>query len=42
MVNRSAWHTDVRTVETIDVRETPVSTSASYAVEAGTSTIVSA
>jgi hypothetical protein len=28
-------------VETIDVRETPVSTSASYAVEADTSTLVS-
>jgi len=42
VVNRSAWHTDVRTVETIAVRETPVTTSASYAVEAGTSTIVTA
>ena len=40
VVNRSAWHTDVRTVETIDVRETPVRTSASYAVEAGASTLV--
>jgi len=42
VVNRSAWHTDVRTVATIDVRETPVTTSASYAVEAGRSTIISA
>ena len=38
-VNRAVWHTDVRTVETIDVPDAPVSTSASYAVEAGTSTI---
>jgi alkaline phosphatase D len=37
LVTKSAWHTDVRTVDTIDVRETPVSTSASWAVEAGTS-----
>jgi alkaline phosphatase D len=42
VVNRSAWHTDVRTVETIAVREAPVSTSASYAVEAGTSKLVTA
>ncbi|GIF25348.1 alkaline phosphatase D [Actinoplanes tereljensis] len=41
-VTRSAWHTDVRTVATIDVRETPVTTSASYAVEAGTSRLVTA
>ena len=41
-VTRGAWHTDVRTVETIAVRETPVTTSASYAVEAGNSTLVSA
>jgi alkaline phosphatase D len=41
-VTRSAWHTDVRTVETIDVRETPVTTSASYAVEAGTARLVTA
>ncbi|GAA2660603.1 alkaline phosphatase D family protein [Paractinoplanes durhamensis] len=40
VVNTSAWHTDVRTVATIDVRETPVTTSASYAVEAGTSKLV--
>jgi alkaline phosphatase D len=39
VVNRSVWHTDVRTVETIDVRDAPVSTSASYAVEAGTSVL---
>jgi phosphodiesterase/alkaline phosphatase D-like protein len=41
-VTRSVWHTDVRTVETIDVRRTPVSTTASYAVESGTSTLTSA
>ena len=41
-VTRGAWHTDVRTVETIAVRDTPVTTSASYAVEAGNSTLVSA
>ncbi|GAA0519936.1 alkaline phosphatase [Paractinoplanes deccanensis] len=39
LVNRSVWHTDVRTVETIDVPDAPVSTSASYAVEAGTSVL---
>jgi alkaline phosphatase D len=38
-VNRQAWHTDVRTVQTIDVRRTPVTTSASYVVESGTSTL---
>jgi alkaline phosphatase D len=36
-VTSSAWHTDVRTVETIDVRRTPVTTSAAYVVESGTS-----
>ena len=40
-VNRAVWHTDVRTVETIEVPDAPVSTSASYAVEAGTSTLTS-
>ncbi len=34
-VTAGAWHTDVRTVDTIEVRETPVTTSASWAVEAG-------
>jgi alkaline phosphatase D len=38
-VNRGAWHTDVRTVQTIDVRRTPVTTTASYVVESGTSTL---
>jgi len=38
-VDRHAWHTDVRTVETIAVRQAPVSTSASYVVEAGTATL---
>ena len=39
LVTRSAWHTDVRTVDTIDVRETPVTTSASWTVEEGTSVL---
>lgn len=39
-VNGSEWRTDARTVETIALRETPVSTSASYTVESGTSTLV--
>ena len=38
-VDRRAWHTDVRTVETIDLRRTPVTTTASYVVETGTSTL---
>ncbi|MET0424084.1 MAG: alkaline phosphatase D family protein [Actinoplanes sp.] len=42
LVTRSAWHTDVRTVDTIDVRESPVRTSASYAVEAGVAKLVPA
>jgi alkaline phosphatase D len=42
VVSRSAWHTDVRTVDTIDTRTAPVSTSASYAVEAGTAALVPA
>jgi alkaline phosphatase D len=41
-VNRRQWHTDVRVVETIDVRRTPVTTSASYVVEAGSSRLQSA
>lgn len=41
-VTKSAWHTDVRTVETIDVRRTPVTTSAAYVVESGSSTLQSA
>jgi alkaline phosphatase D len=38
-VGPHSWRTDVRTVETIEVRRTPVTTSASYTVEAGTSTL---
>jgi alkaline phosphatase D len=38
-VDRREWRTDVRTVETIDVRRTPVTTSASYVVESGTSNL---
>jgi alkaline phosphatase D len=34
-VGRDSWRTDVRVVDTIDVRETPVYTQASFAVEAG-------
>lgn len=37
VVNRAAWHTDVRAVATIDVPVSPVTTSASYVVEAGRS-----
>ena len=38
-VDRGGWRTDVRTVETIEVRRAPVTTSASYAVPAGTSAV---
>ena len=38
-ISPGTWHTDVRTVESIDVRRSPVTTSASYAVEAGSSTL---
>jgi alkaline phosphatase D len=38
-VGPRTWRTDVRTVETIEVRRTPVSTSASYTVEAGASVL---
>lgn len=38
-VDREQWRTDVRTVETIDVRQAPVSTTASYVVRSGTSTL---
>jgi alkaline phosphatase D len=34
-VNRDAWQTDARVVDTIAVRDAPVHTSASFAVEAG-------
>nr|WP_221374283.1 alkaline phosphatase D family protein [Actinoplanes polyasparticus] len=39
LVTGGAWHTDVRTVDTIDVRETPVTTSSSWTVEAGTNVL---
>ena len=38
-VNHRAWQTDVRTVETIAVRRTPVTTTASYVVESGSSAL---
>ncbi|MFG2044163.1 alkaline phosphatase D family protein [Dactylosporangium sp. NPDC048998] len=38
-VGKDAWRTDARTVDTIATRTAPVSTSASYVVEAGTSSI---
>jgi alkaline phosphatase D len=41
-VDHQTWCTDVRTVDTIAVRQAPVSTSASYVVEAGTSKLVKA
>ena len=42
VVDRHAWRTDVRTVDTIAVRNAPVSTSASFVVEAGSSTLTRA
>ncbi|MEV4500212.1 alkaline phosphatase D family protein, partial [Micromonospora arborensis] len=41
-VDRQVWRTDVRVVDTIAVRRTPVYTSASYAVESGRPNIVAA
>jgi alkaline phosphatase D len=41
-IGHDAWRTDVRVVDTIDVRNAPVYTSASYAVEAGQHTLVPA
>ena len=38
-VSPEVWRTDVRTVETIEARRSPVTTSASYSVETGTSTL---
>ncbi|MCS7481505.1 alkaline phosphatase D family protein [Umezawaea endophytica] len=38
-VDRDRWRTDVRVVDTIDVREAPVATAASFVVEAGSSVI---
>jgi alkaline phosphatase D len=39
-VGRTAWRTDVRAVDTIDVRDAPTRTAASFVVESGTSVIV--
>ena len=39
VVNRSQWHTDVRTVPTIDTPTAPVSTDVSYVVESGSSVL---
>jgi alkaline phosphatase D len=39
-IGRDAWHTDVRVVDTIAVRETSVHTSASFQVPAGLSSIL--
>jgi alkaline phosphatase D len=41
-VTRESWRTDVRVVDTIEVREAPVYTSASFAVEAGRPGVVAA
>jgi alkaline phosphatase D len=41
-LSRETWRTDVRVVDTIDVREAPVYTSAAFAVESGRPTIVAA
>ncbi|UAC02146.1 alkaline phosphatase D family protein [Dactylosporangium vinaceum] len=41
-VDRREWRTDARTVDTIDVRQAPTATTASYVTEAGTSTLHSA
>jgi alkaline phosphatase D len=38
-LSRRAWRTDARTVDAIDVRESPVRTTASYTVESGRSTL---
>jgi alkaline phosphatase D len=38
-VGPDEWRTDVRTVDTIEVRRTPVTTTASYSVEAGASVL---
>lgn len=39
LVDPLLWHTDVRNVDTIEVRRTPVTTTASYVVETGSSAI---
>ena len=38
-VGRHEWRTDVRAVESIEVRQSPMSTSASFVVQAGASTL---
>ncbi|MGI5242747.1 hypothetical protein [Dactylosporangium sp. CA-139066] len=38
-VGKDLWRTDARTVDTVATRTAAVSTSASYVVEAGTSTL---
>jgi alkaline phosphatase D len=42
IVDRHTWRTDVRTVDTIAVRQAPVTTSASFVVEAGSSKLMRA
>jgi alkaline phosphatase D len=41
-VGRDVWRTDVRVVDTIDVRDAPVHTSTSFAVESGRPVLVPA
>ncbi len=41
-VDRHSWRTDVRTVDTIAVRQAPVRTGASFVVQAGSSTLTPA
>jgi len=41
-VTRDSWRTDIRVVDTIEVRDAPVRTNVSFAVPAGQSTIVPA
>ena len=42
VVDRQQWRTDVRTVDSIEVRQSPVTTTASYVVSAGSSTLTPA
>ncbi|GAA0920225.1 alkaline phosphatase D family protein [Virgisporangium aurantiacum] len=41
-IDRHSWRTDVRTVDSIEVRQSPVTTTASYVVPAGASTLTPA
>jgi alkaline phosphatase D len=41
-IGRDVWRTDIRVVDTIDVRDAPVHTDASFVVEAGTPAILPA